>query len=93
MDVDYPNLARDVENGSFRQRLKSELLLGFTAMREAGERPPLPSYYATKIAEIVDRGSEQPIEPNLAYELYQEILLACEEAWEEVTGEKRERSF
>lgn len=86
MNIDYANLASDVETGMFRQRLEEELTLGFRLMREAGERLPLASYYATQIAEIVNRDVD--LSPELKYNLYQEILLACERARAAVLGEK-----
>jgi hypothetical protein len=88
MNVDYENLARDVESGFFRESLREELVAGFRQIHATGERLPLPSYYASQIAEIVHRGSPSPIPSELAYELYQEILSACEAARIEVAGEE-----
>jgi hypothetical protein len=92
MNIDYSNLATDVESGRFRERLRTELVIGFRAMREAGERLPLATYYATQIAAIVDQGSPEAIEKSLAYEIYQEILEACESAREGVAGKETLRS-
>jgi hypothetical protein len=86
MNIDYENLERDVEDGTFRQKLENELTLGFRDMHERGERLPLASYYASQIAEIVNRDVQLPEE--LKYNLYQEILAACEHARAEVLGEE-----
>ena len=88
MNVDYENLARDLESGYFRESLHEELLLGFRQIHAAGERLPPPSHYASQIAEIVNRAAPSPIESEMAYELYQEILSACESARAEVLGEE-----
>lgn len=86
MNIDYSNLERDVEDGTFRQRLEEELTFGFRQIHLDGERLPLASYYATQIAEIVNRDVE--LSADLKYNLYQEILLACERARAAVLGEK-----
>ena len=91
MNIDYENLAAEVGSGYFRQKLTEELTIGFRLLHEAGETIPLPSYYATKIAEIVDKGSDQPIDKDLSFDIYQEILLACEAARREVLGEEPPR--
>jgi len=80
MNVDYASLAGDVETGLFRESLTEELLVGFRQIRETGERLPTASHYASQIAEIVSRGAETPLDPELAFNLYQEILSAVEEA-------------
>ncbi len=80
MNVDYQNLDRDVFSGVFREALKEELIAGFQQVQQAGERLPLASHYASQIAEIVHRGATQPIRPEVAFELYQEILEAVEAA-------------
>ncbi len=86
MNIDYANLERDVDDGSFRQRLEEELTLGFRQMHDSGERLPLASYYASQIAEIVNRDVQ--LSEELKYNLYQEILLACENARVAILGEK-----
>lgn len=86
MKVDYETLEQDVEDGTFRQRLEEELTLGFRRIHEAGERLPLASYYATQIAEIVNRQAD--LSADLKYNLYQEILVACERARAAVLGER-----
>jgi hypothetical protein len=85
MEIDYPNLERDVADGRLRETLKRELVEGFQKMQSEGERLPPPSYYATKITEVIHAGTERVIDDTLAYDLYQEVLLACEEAYEEVS--------
>ena len=88
MNVDYENLARDLESGFFRESLREELLAGFRQIHASGERLPPPSHFASQIAEIVNRGAPSPIGAEMAYELYQEILSACEAARVEVSGEE-----
>ena len=85
MNVDYENLDRDLENGTFRQQLEEELTAGFRQIRSAGERLPLPSHYAAQIAEIVNAGGE--VSEEMKYYVYQEILAACEAARAVVLGE------
>jgi hypothetical protein len=80
IDVDYRTLEDDVVNGVFRQRLEDELIAGFRKIHETGERLPLASYYASQIAEIVNRASSVPLNADFAFHLYQEILLAVESA-------------
>jgi len=86
MNIDYTNVEEDVFNGTFRQRLQDELTIGFRQIHESGERLPLVSYYASQIAEIVNRGVA--LSDNVKYELYQEILAAVEHARAEVLGEE-----
>jgi hypothetical protein len=78
MNIDYANLESDVENGAFRQRLEEELTFGFRELRMNGEPLPPASHYAARIAEIVNRDVE--LSADLKYYLFQEILLACENA-------------
>ena len=87
MNVDYASLSGDVATGLFRENLKEELMAGFRQIRESGERLPTASHYASQIAEIVSRGAAAPLDPELAFNLYQEILLAVEAARAEVLGE------
>ncbi len=89
MEIDYNNLARDVETGLFRVNLEEELKEGFQRLKDADEPLPPASHYAARIAEIVDRGSEVQIPQELSYLIYQEILVACEEARAAVLGEER----
>lgn len=85
MNIDYSTLEQDVFDGTFRQRLEEELTLGFRQIAESGERLPLASYYASQIAEIVNRDVE--LSPDLKYNLYQEILAAVEAARVAILGE------
>jgi hypothetical protein len=85
MNIDYSTLEEDVTDGTFRLRLQEELTIGFRQIRESGERLPPPSHFAAQIAEIVNRDVQLP--PELKYNLYQEILLACESASATVLGE------
>lgn len=87
MNIDYATIEQDVEDGTFRQKLETELTLGFRAIHESGERLPLASYYASQIAEIVNRDVQ--LGEELKYNLYQEILLACENARAAVLGEDK----
>ena len=90
MNVDYATLEQDLESGLFRQRLEEELTFGFRQIHDSGERLPLPSYYASQIAEIVNRDLELSV--DLKYYLYQEILLAVENARVAVLGEEKKPS-
>ena len=85
MNVDYENLEAELENGLFRQRLEEELAAGFRQIKAAGERLPVASHYAAQIAEIVNRDVE--LSDDTKFYLYQEILLACEQARATVLGE------
>jgi hypothetical protein len=87
MNVDYENLENDVANGVFRESLREELLFGFRQIHQTGERLPTASHYAAQIAEIVNRGAAEPLNKDLAFHVYQEILLAVEAARAEVLGE------
>jgi len=86
MNVDYENLETDVANGIFRESLREELLFGFRQIHQSGERLPLASYYAAQIADIVNRGAAEPLNKDLAFHVYQEILLAVEAARASVLG-------
>ena len=87
MNIDYASLDQDVATGVFRQRLEEELTFGFRQIHDSGDRLPLASYYAAQIAEIVNRDAD--LSAELKYNLYQEILLACERARAAVLGEER----
>jgi len=87
MNIDYANIERDVLDGTFRKRLEDELVIGFRQIHDSGERLPVASHYASQIAEIVNRGVE--LSETLKYELYQEILEACESARAAVLDEER----
>jgi hypothetical protein len=86
MNIDYTNIEEDLFNGTFRQRLQDELAIGFRQIHESGERLPLASYYASQIAEIVNR--DVALSDTAKYELYQETLAAVEYARAEVLGEE-----
>ena len=88
IEVDYRSLEDDMVSGAFRQRLEDELVAGFRKIHESGERLPLASYYASQIAEIVNRGSPVPLNSEFAFNLYQEILMAVERARAVVLGEE-----
>ena len=87
MNVDYAALEEKILDGSFRAELEAELTVGFRTIRMSGERLPLASHYAAQIAEIVNNAADRPIGPELAFELYQEILAAVERARVTVMGE------
>lgn len=87
MNVDYASLPGDLETGLFRESLKEELIIGFRQIRDTGERLPTASHYASQIAEIVSRGAAAPLNAELAFNLYQEILAAVEAARATVLGE------
>lgn len=87
MNVDYENLESDIANGSFRETLREELIFGFRQLHQAGDRLPLASYLSAQIAEVVNRGAAEPIDSDLAFHLYQEILAAVEAARDQVMGE------
>jgi len=89
MNVDYENLERDLSTGMFREMLKEELVAGFRQIQATGERLPAASHYASQIAEIVSRGASGPLNPEVAFELYQEILDAVESARATVMDEER----
>ena len=91
MNVDYKSLESDVANGLFRESLREELLFGFWQIHNSGERLPLASYYAAQIADIVNRGAAEPLDKDLAFHLYQEILLAVEAARAEERVDERVR--
>jgi len=85
--VDYGVLEDELVEGTFKQRLEQELIPGFRDIVQSGERLPTASHYASQIAEIVHRGAESPLDSDLAFNLYQEILAACEHARATVLGE------
>jgi hypothetical protein len=85
MNVDYATLESDLEDGTFRTRLQEELTSGFRDIHHSGERLPPASYFAAQIAGIVNAGVE--LSEETKFELYQEILDACEAARVAVLGE------
>lgn len=87
MNVDYAGLEEKILDGSFRAELEAELTIGFRQIVLAGERLPLASHYAAQIAEIVGKGAPQPMRPELAYQVYLDILAAVERARATVLAE------
>ena len=88
MNVDYPNLENDLISGAFADLLKEELVMGFRHIHRSGERLPLASHYASQIAEIINHAAPAPLDSDLAFNLYQEILAAVEKARATVLGEE-----
>ncbi|HEY0140253.1 MAG TPA: hypothetical protein VGF48_05105 [Thermoanaerobaculia bacterium] len=88
MNVEYATLEADLESGLFRQQLEEELTLGFRQLHQSGERLPPASHYASQIAEIVERGADEPLSKERAFYLYQEVLMACENARKAVPGDE-----
>jgi uncharacterized protein with PhoU and TrkA domain len=80
MNIDYANLEENLVDGTFRVNLQFELVDGFRDILDAGERLPTASHYASQIAEIVNRNAQPPLNAEMAFNLYQEILLAVEGA-------------
>ena len=80
MNVDYASLEEKILDGSFRAELEAELTVGFRTIVMAGERLPAASHYASQIAEIVAKGAPEPMRPELAYQVYLEVLAAVEAA-------------
>jgi uncharacterized protein with PhoU and TrkA domain len=80
MNIDYANLEENLVDGTFRTNLQFELVDGFRDILDAGERLPTASHYASQIAEIVNRNAQPPLNADMAFNLYQEILLAVEGA-------------
>lgn len=80
MNIDYANLEENLIDGTFRMNLQFELVDGFRDILDSGERLPTASHYASQIAEIVNRNAQPPLNAEMAFNLYQEILLAVEGA-------------
>jgi len=80
MNIDYANLEENLVDGTFRMNLQFELVDGFRDILDSGERLPTASHYASQIAEIVNRNAQPPLNADMAFNLYQEILLAVEGA-------------
>lgn len=88
LNIDYGTIEEDLGNGALQQRLRQELERGFREIHERGEPLPVPSHYASRIAEIIYANSEREIPKEMAFDLYQEVLLACEQARAAVLGEE-----
>ena len=80
MNVDYASLEEKILDGSFRAELEAELTIGFRTLQMSGERLPVASHYASQIAEIVAKGSPVLMRPELAYQVYLDVLAAVEGA-------------
>lgn len=87
MNIDPATLEDDLVTGLFRQTLQEQLVQGFRQIQQGGDRLPTASHYAAQIAGIVSNTVEEPLSPDLAFHLYQEILLAVEAARDQVLGE------
>jgi hypothetical protein len=88
MNIDYANLEDNLVDGTFRTNLQFELVDGFRDIIDSGERLPTASHYASQIAEIVNRNAQPPLNADMAFNLYQEILLAVEGARASVLDEE-----
>lgn len=88
MKIDPSSIERDIADGTLRQNLETELTIGFREMSDGGEAIPPPSYYASRIAFIINDQLSEPLPSAVAFDLYQEILLACETARAAVLGEE-----
>lgn len=88
MNIDYENLEENLVDGTFRMNLQFELVDGFRDILDSGERLPTASHYASQIAEIVNRNAQPPLNADMAFNLYQEILLAVEGARASVLDEE-----
>jgi hypothetical protein len=80
MNVDYRAIEDRILDGTFRSELEAELTVGFRALQMEGEHLPVATHYASQIAEIVSKGSPVPMRPELAYQVYLEVLGAVEAA-------------
>jgi hypothetical protein len=87
MNVEYASLEEKILDGSFRAELEAELTVGFRTLQMSGERLPVASHYASQIAEIVAKGSPVPMRPELAYQVYLDVLAAVEGARDAVEAE------
>ena len=92
MKIDYERLQQGVAAGTLRIELEQELEAGFREMIARDEPIPPASYLATKIAEIVNRAAGNDLDGDLAFDVYQEIVSACENAREKVVGEEPQPS-
>lgn len=86
MDIPYGTLPQQIAEGTLRQNLENELTRQFDEMRQSGQPVGPSSWYATKIAEILEKNSEQPLDSRQAFDLYQEVAIACENAQRNVFG-------
>lgn len=92
MNINPATLEDDLISGLFRETLREQLVHGFRQIQQGGDRLPTASHYAAQIAEIVSTAVGEPMSPDLAFHLYQEILLAVEAARDQVLSEEPEAS-
>ena len=88
LNIDYGALEKDLAAGTLQQKLREELERGFREMHERGEALPPPSYYASRISEIIYTNAERELSKEMAFDLYQAVLLACEHTRAAVLGEE-----
>lgn len=88
LNIDYSTLEGDLVSGTLQQKLRDELERGFRQMHDGGEPLPPASHYASRISEIIYSNAEREISKEMAFDLYQEVLLACEHARAAVLGEE-----
>lgn len=86
MNIDYAALADELDAGLLREKLKRELITGFRLMQDNGDPLPPASHFASRIAEIIYASRDRVIAKETQHNLYQEILLACDEARATVLG-------
>lgn len=87
IDIDFATVEQSIEDGSLRVKIRSVLIPGFREMHMQGMRLPPSSHYATQLAERMQERTDRVLPPAVAFDLYQEILLACEEARKEILGD------
>ena len=92
MNINPATLEEDLITGLFRETLREQLAGGFRQIQQGGDRLPTASHYAAQIAEIVSNAAGEPLSADLAFHLYQEILLAVEAARADVLGDAPEAS-
>lgn len=90
MELNFAGLISEIHTGALRQTLERELTAGFEKMHASGEALPPASYLAARITEIIDKASEQPLTKDDSFYLYQEVVLACENARKNILGEEAE---
>jgi hypothetical protein len=90
VDLHYSRLLDEIEKGTLRATLERELTEGFQRMHAEGDALPPASYYAARISEIIERNSEQPLSKEDAFNLYQEVVIACDQARRNVLGDEAE---
>lgn len=86
MMMDFDSIEEKIRSGTLHQELERELTDGFRQLHASGEPLPPASHYAARIAEIIARQTTD-LSREDAFDLYQEVLLACENARKNVLGE------